>query len=599
MSQYEESILDKAIYISRKINSSYELPELLDSIMQTTTEIIKAEAASVLLVDENKKNLTFYSVTGEKKELIKQYSFPSDKGIAGHVFKNKQPVIVNDVSNDTRFYAGIDEHTSFQTKNLIAFPLAVKGDTIGVLEVINAFSPDGFNDYDLKVLSYITDLSSLAIYNRVLYDNVLKNNKITNKRVDELNALYSLLNTFSMSSDQIVLKDVFKKAAILIRDTVLCSRVSIFVKREKSKNVFELMSALGFEEKTLKEGEIVYLEKTRIMKMVDVYKKPIYVLNKKQSNFAIEHIQEKYSTESFISLPIMNNDEVIGFVNVSEKIKEDENEGFDDFDFSLIRSIAVSLGNIYNQYLLNQEKINQSLINNELENAALLQHKMLLQNFSIDKDFDIYGLNLPARNVSGDFFGFQKINQNELAAYIGDVSGKGLPAAFFMATASTSLKEKIRFYHYPKNVLKELNETLFYETQDGMFITIAYFLINKKERTFRYSFAGHNNQLLFKHAENKILTLKTHGKPIGIIPENDMEEAICAYETNDILLLFTDGVTEALVNNMEEEGEELLKQIIIEHHHLSSKELVALIQKTFIQEKKELFDDFTILIIKF
>jgi transcriptional regulator with GAF, ATPase, and Fis domain len=591
-------LLDKVIYISRKINSVYELPMLLDSIMQTTTEIIPSEAASVLILDESKENLVFYSVVGDKKEIIKQFTVPVTKGIAGHTVRERKPVIVNDVATDSRFYREIDQKSEFKTRNIISFPLIVKDEVLGVLEVINALDHEGFKDTDLKILSYISELSALAIYNRVLYDNLERSHQITNKRVQELNALYTILKSFNVPMDKINIRDIFKKAGAIVENTLDCRRVSIFLRVGKDKNYFELISSIGFGEEDLKEGQIISVDDTRIMKMVDQSKKPCYVLNKEQFNFSVEKLLEKYETQHFISLPIFNQEDIIGFINVTEKNAE-TGEGFDDYDLSLLNSISITLGNIYRQYQANIASLQQTIIQRELDTASAIQRKMLIQNFPKITGVDIYALNIPARNVSGDFYGCLQVSPHELATYIGDVSGKGLPAAFFMATASTSLKEKINFYKTPAKGLRALNQTLFEEVQDGMFVTLANFFINLKEKSILYSFAGHNNQLLYRAATKKVEILKTPGKPIGIMYEVDFVEKKVNFEKNDILLLFTDGVSEAVMNNEEEEGERLLREILTSSCSMGAKDLGKLIKSVFLEEGKELFDDFTLLVIKF
>ncbi len=144
-----------------------------------------------------------------------------------------------------------------------------------------------------------------------------------------------------------------------------------------------------------------------------------------------------------------------------------------------------------------------------------------------------------------------------------------------------------------------MNQTLFEEVQDGMFVTLAYFLVDVKTKTFSYSFAGHNNQFLFRKKSNEICFLKTKGKPVGILYEIDVEEKNTHFEEGDILLLCTDGVTEALLNNQEEEGEKLLSEVLISSHHMPAKDLARLIKSVFLEEGKDLFDDFTLVVVKF
>jgi|GEM_PF-375379 len=594
--------IDKVIYISKKINSVLPLPKLLDSIMETTSEILKAEGASVLLLDDNQQELIFVSVVGDKKDIIKEYRVPITEGIAGLVVRKKEPIIVNNVETNPHFYKKIDEFSSFKTRNLIAFPLIVQNQVIGVLEVVNSVGREGFDDIDLKMLSYIAEISGIAIYNRILYNQLEFAHNQTNKRVKELDALYTILNQSTTLIDKVNIKKIFNITGDIVSSTLEADRVSIFIKVDLEENLFELVYLKGIT--SLKEGEILNINETRIMKIAKKFKQPVYRLNQYKYNYSLEHLRQKEVIKenfNFISLPIIitkdNTETIIGFINVTNPKNK---FGFDEYDFSLLNSISLTLGNIYKQYITNIEEIKQKITYQEISTAARLQKNMLSQSIPTNIGLkNIYAINIPARNVSGDFYGIKIIDEDNIALYIGDVSGKGIPAAFFMAITNSLLKEKIKFHKTPAKVLKELNNTLFEELQEGVFITLAYFVINTKEKKIKYSFAGHNTQFFYKKEGNKIIDVKTKGKPIGIMYGVDFEEKEISYDKDDVLVLFTDGVTEALIEKEGKDEEDLLRETIKCSAALDAKDIATLIKETFVPQNIDLFDDFTLLTVKF
>jgi len=592
--------IDKVICISKKINSVLPLPKLLDSIMETTSEILKAEGASVLLMDNEQKELIFISVVGDKKDVIKEYRVPVTEGIAGLVVRTKEPVIANDVETNPYFYRKIDEFAKFKTRNLIAFPLIVQDQVIGVLEVVNSIDRENFDNIDLKMLSYIAEISGIAIYNRILYDQLEFAHNQTNKRIRELDALYAILNQSTASIDKINIKKIFSITGDIISSTLDANRVSIFLKVDSENHLFEVVYKKGID--SLKEGEIIDINETKIMRIAKKFKQSVYKLNDVKYNYSLFYLREKENKESFnfITMPIViikDKETIIGFINVTNP---NSKFGFDEYDLSLLSSISLTLGNIYRQYITNIEEIKQKITYQEITTAARLQRNMLSQSIpKFPKIKNIQAINIPARNVSGDFYGMKEIDNNNVSFYIGDVSGKGIPAAFFMAVTNTLLKEKIKFYNSPSKILSELNNTIFEELQEGLFITMAFFMVNTESKTIKYSFAGHNTQFFYKREGNNVIDLKTKGKPIGIMYNIDFEEQEIKYSEGDILVLFTDGVTEALIEKERRDEEELLREIIKSSASLDSKEIVNLIKETFLPKNEDLFDDFTLMVIKF
>ncbi len=157
------------IKVGNVLTSTLDTAIIMNIIMEKTSELVKAEASSVLLLDEETNELYFELVEGKKKNDIKRFRLKVGEGIAGWVALHGKPVIVEDVATDPRFYAKIDDSLDFKTRSILCVPLRSKGKILGVLEVINRIDGAPFGEKDLNLLLMLVDQASIAIENSLLY----------------------------------------------------------------------------------------------------------------------------------------------------------------------------------------------------------------------------------------------------------------------------------------------------------------------------------------------------------------------------------------------------------------------------------------------
>jgi phosphoserine phosphatase RsbU/P len=168
----ERRISHALIDSSVRLNSMFNLPELLETIMKTAADLLGAGAASLLLYDEVKKELTFDVAVGDSADQVKTLRLPADKGIAGWVLQNQKPAVVEDAHKDKRFSDSIDRALGLTTHSLLAVPLNSRDRTIGVIEVINKKTKTGFSTRDVEVASAFAAQAAVAIDNAHLYEKL-------------------------------------------------------------------------------------------------------------------------------------------------------------------------------------------------------------------------------------------------------------------------------------------------------------------------------------------------------------------------------------------------------------------------------------------
>ena len=154
---------------SVRLNSLLNLPELLSAIIESVATLLDAETSSLLLLDEETNELTFAVATGESGESVRELRVPADRGIAGWVLAHNETLRIADVAGDERFYGQIDQSSGFQTRSMLAVPLAIRERPIGVIEAINKQGTGGFTERDEELAVAFAAQSAVAIDNARLY----------------------------------------------------------------------------------------------------------------------------------------------------------------------------------------------------------------------------------------------------------------------------------------------------------------------------------------------------------------------------------------------------------------------------------------------
>lgn len=236
----------------------------------------------------------------------------------------------------------------------------------------------------------------------------------------------------------------------------------------------------------------------------------------------------------------------------------------------------------------------------ELEIAKGIQQSFLPEREPEIAGVDIAASNMPAREVGGDFYDFIPVAANKWGLTIADVSGKGVPAALFMALSRTLVRASTSGNPKVSEGIERANSLICADSKSGMFVTLFYAILDVKERTLRYVNAGHNPPLLLKAPSGDILLLKAKGVALGVVEGIKLEEAEIQLEKDDIITLYTDGIIEAINEREEQFGQQRLLRIIEENRALSARDIVRKVQEevTAFSGGGPQFDDITLMIIK-
>jgi serine phosphatase RsbU (regulator of sigma subunit) len=288
---------------------------------------------------------------------------------------------------------------------------------------------------------------------------------------------------------------------------------------------------------------------------------------------------------------------VIGILNVADK---KNGMPFDQFELKVLQTVASQLSSAYQRIEARKREFEIKIYKKDLETAAEIQRNSLP-----DIPSEIAGMEIAAgyracRDVGGDFYDFHYHSDNMISLVIADVSGKGVPAALFMEYSKTLLGSFIPRFLHPVKTLQEVNEELIRNSRMGLFVTVMLIQIERDLRRIRVASAGHNHQILFRRSIKQIELLSAKGPPLGAIPDAEYKEKIYHYEPGDLLVLYTDGITEAYKENYVQYGEDRLFEMIQKNYEKKPKELVRLIfddVQNFINGF-EMMDDATLMIVR-
>ena len=168
------ALLAKLVEVSVTLSSTLDLKRLLHYIIGAASEILGTEASSILLYDENKRELHFSAATGVAADELAKIPVPLDNSVAGTIFRENRHVIINDVSKDSRHFKTVGEKTNFQSKTLVGVPMRIKDRVIGVIEALNKRSGKPFTEMDARVLAILASQAAVAIENARLIEALQK-----------------------------------------------------------------------------------------------------------------------------------------------------------------------------------------------------------------------------------------------------------------------------------------------------------------------------------------------------------------------------------------------------------------------------------------
>jgi sigma-B regulation protein RsbU (phosphoserine phosphatase) len=539
-------VLTTLVELSEEINSSLDLDEVLRKTASLVKRLIDYEIFGVMLVDESKRCLYHRFTIGYGEQSGKDWQIPIGQGITGTAAATGRSVRIPDVREDPRYINVIDS-----VRSELVVPLIVKGQTIGVLD-IQSTQVDYFTRDQQSILTLMAGRLAIAIENARLFERV-------RSQADTL----LVLNEVAREANSILdVEKLLRRAAELVKRVIDYQILGILLYDERT-NVF--LHRLDVKYGQSAQGKVRVSADEGIVGTAVSSGQPVRVPD---VTLDARYIMVNPETRSELAIPMIHKGRVVGVLDLESPQTNYFTEDHVQTLTILAAHLAVSLENarLYEKLARDEARMER-----ELTAAQRLQNALLRPVPSIDFGLDIAARILSAREVCGDLYDFLSYGSQQLGVALGDVSGKGSAAALYGAVATGILRSLSPRKLQPAELLQQLNQLVCDRRIEGRYMTMCFATWQKTRRKLRVANAGQTQPLLWK--DGRVEQLKLTGFPIGIFDDATYDDWSVTLNSGDILVFYSDGLTEASSRDGKLFGAARLKTLIGENTHLSSAEL--------------------------
>ena len=280
---------------------------------------------------------------------------------------------------------------------------------------------------------------------------------------------------------------------------------------------------------------------------------------------------------SILCVPLQIKGSPLGVIYVDNRLQSGI---FRPDDLDLVAAIAASAATAIENARLYQVAVDKGRLERELQAARAVQTSLLPRETPQLAGWDFAAFWQPARQVSGDFYDFIPLAsveapRNELGIVIADVSDKGMPAALFMALSRSNIRASVMHSTSAAEAMTRANRLICADSPDYMFLTLFYATVRAGSGEVVYVNAGHNPPYLYRAQEEQPVRLMPTGMLLGITDAAHLAQQAVHLDAGDCLVMYTDGITDALNAQGEEYGQERLQYVCAEHRHDTAEQIVA------------------------
>ena len=555
------------------VNTTLDLDTTLRRVAELVRKVIDYEIFGILLLNEKTQELYFRFSVGHTREVADRMRIKVGEGVTGTAAQRREAVLVGDVSADPRYISAVPN-----VRSELAVPLIVKNRVIGVIDIESPL-PDHFTVEHKSLLTLIGSRMAVGIENARLYTRVTRQARTLLLLNEIARELTSILN----------LDEVLKRVGELLQrliDYQMFSILLVDAAGEKLQHRFSLRFQENIHLKhdiPLGKGIVGFAAESREAVLVrDVKKDPRY-------------IDTNPETRSELAVPLIYKDKVIGVLDLEHTRRGFFTEDHQRTITTLAAQIAIAIENarLYEEIARQERRLERDLaMARELQFRLLPQSRPKLANLDIAAKFS------PARAIGGDLYDFVSYSQSRTALVIGDVSGKGAPAAIYAALVSGIIRSHAPMEPGPAEMLSAVNYSLADRRIDGQFVSVIYAVWDDENRTLQVANSGLPRPVYCHNGKTQLI--EATGLPLGLFDDADYDEFTFQAKDDDIFVFFSDGILDATNKAGDLFGRTRLEKVIAEQCVNSAEAMVKSIFKAAAEHARgvETFDDQTVVAIK-
>ena len=556
------------------VNTTLDLDTLLTRVAGLVRKVINYDIFAILLVNEKTQELRIRFQVGHPPDSVERTRIKIGEGITGLAAQNREPVLVNDVSTQPGYINSVST-----VKSELAIPLITKNKVIGVID-IEAPQPNYFTEEHSRFLTVIASRVAIGIENARLYTRVSNQAKsllLLNEIARELTSILNLDQLLQRVGDLLTRVIDYQMFSILLLDA----------SGEKLQHRFSLRFKENIHIKhdiPLGRGLVGYaVQNNEAVLVPDVKKDPRYIMLNPE-------------TRSELAVPLVYKGKVIGVLDLEHTRRGYFSEEHKRTLTTLAAQIAIAIENarLYEQIVKQERRLEQ-----DLALARELQHRLLPATLPTMNHAEVAAKFSPARAIGGDMYDFLRYSGGYLHGLaIGDVSGKGAPAAIYAALASGILRSHAQEEPTASEMLSAVNLGLVDRPIDAQYISMIYAIWDDSARTLRLSNSGLPRPI--RCHKGKSSRIDAAGLPLGLFASAEYDEVSIHSAAGDVFLFFSDGILDARNRQGELFGGGRVEKLVEQYAQASAQQIADAIfnEVSTFAAGMEAFDDQTIVALK-
>lgn len=565
-----ESLL---VEVADVLNTTLDLDTLLQRVAEVVKRVIDYEIFSILLLNERAQELRFRFQIGHLPEVAERIRVKVGEGVTGRAVKERRAILVDDVSKETDYIAAVP-----RVHSELAVPLINKNRVIGVMD-LEARERAYFKEEHARLLSLIGSRIAVSIENARLYTRIVRQA-----------GTLALLNDISRDLTSILnLDQLLKRIGDLLSKVIDYQMFSILLLDESKQKLVHRFSVRFKESIQLKHD--IPIGRGLVGAAAET-KKPVLAPDVARDP---RYIKANPETRSELCVPLIYKDQVIGVLDLEHTRRGYFTEDHLRTVSTLAAQVAIAIENarLYERIAREEQRMER-----DLAMAREVQHHLLPPTTPSMPGAEVAARFKPAHAIGGDLYDFLDYTLPRACIVVGDVSGKGAPAALYAALVSGILRSQARDEPGPAEMLNAINRSLNHRRLDAQYLVLTCALWDDEKRTMRVANSGLPRPIYCR--EGHAHMLEVAGLPLGMFEDVSYDEITIHAKPGDVFVFFSDGIVDASNAKDEQFGRNRVEHVIDKNAGGSAQEIVDAIFKAAedFSSGCEVFDDETAVVLK-
>ncbi|HEX3356377.1 MAG TPA: SpoIIE family protein phosphatase [Tepidisphaeraceae bacterium] len=374
------------------------------------------------------------------------------------------------------------------------------------------------------------------------------------QRINELTAVYNVATILSEARD---LNELLQRTVQTVAETMNVKAASIRLV-DKDRDELIIKAVYNLSKEYLNKGPIrlslSYIDEVALSSRGYEFVRDLKADPRTQ--YPLDAARE--GIVSMLSVGMRYKGKAVGVI----RVYTEQEQNFSQLQIGLLRAVASQAAAAIENARLASEQVQAAALEKQVRMAADVQRRMIPREAPELPGIDIAAVYVPCYELGGDLYDFISLPENNVGLVIADVSGKGVPASLIMASVRAALRAQVDNVYYLYEIIRRLNLTLWRDTEDAEFVTLFYGVLNAATRRFTYCNAGHPPGLLLR--DGKLTELTTDNMVLGVSPDEQYTQGIVELRSRDLILLYTDGLADAINFNGEYFGMQRIKDAFMQ-----------------------------------